>query len=165
MKELEKVPPLELDPSELSEVLINMIINAIDALPCGGKIILRSWEKDGSVYISVEDTGVGISEEDKRRVFDPFFTTKGVKGVGLGLSVAYGIITRYGGEISVESQLNQGSTFVTKLPLHKRQSLDLQPGKSLPEAERPEGLSSGEKQKIQVPICHVDLCQPRQERG
>ncbi len=163
LTELKKVPPLEFDPSELSEVLINMIINAIDALPRGGKIILRSWEKDGSVYISVEDTGAGISEEDKRRIFDPFFTTKGVKGVGLGLSVAYGIITRYGGEISVESKLNQGSTFVTKLPLHKRQGLNLQPEKSLTKMERPEGPSSGEKQKIQVPVCDVGFYQPQAE--
>jgi len=117
--QLNKVPLLRVDPSELSEVLINMIMNAVDAMPQGGKIILKSGEKDGFVYISVEDTGIGIAEEDKRRVFDPFFTSKGVKGIGLGLSVAYGIITRYGGEISVESDLNKGSIFVVKLPTQK----------------------------------------------
>jgi len=119
LTDLLQVSLLRVDPSELSEVLVNMIINAIDAMPQGGKIILKSWEKDGFVHISVEDTGVGIKEEEKRRVFDPFFTTKGVEGVGLGLSVAYGIITRYGGEITVESELNQGSSFVVKMPIKK----------------------------------------------
>ena len=124
LTDLLHVPLLKVDPSELSEVLVNMIINAIDAMPQGGKITLKSWEKDGCVYVSVEDTGVGIKEEEKGRVFDPFFTTKGVKNVGLGLSVAYGIITRYGGEITVESELNQGSTFVVKIPIKKPKQKD-----------------------------------------
>lgn len=119
LTKLGKIPLIKIDPSELREVLINMIINAVDALPKGGKIIIRSWEKEGFIYISVEDTGIGISKENKRRVFDPFFSTRGAKGVGLGLSVAYGIIKRYGGKINVESELNKGSTFIIKLPIQK----------------------------------------------
>jgi signal transduction histidine kinase len=151
LTEFEDLPPLEFDPSELSEVLMNIVINAIDALPHGGKIILRSWKKDNSIYISVEDSGSGIGDEDKRRIFDPFFTTKGVKGVGLGLSVAYGIITRYGGEISVKSELNKGSTFVIKLPIKKKQTPDHQLEKSLIKVDKPESLSSVEKQQKKVP--------------
>lgn len=117
--QLGQLPRFKADPSELSEVLMNMIINAMDAMPQGGKMILKSWEADGLIYISLEDTGTGIKKEDKRRIFDPFFTTKGVKGVGLGLSVAYGIISRYGGEITVESQPDQGSTFVVELPIRE----------------------------------------------
>jgi signal transduction histidine kinase len=136
----EKLPPFRCDPSELSEVLMNIIINAIDALPQGGKIILRSWEEEGYIHISVEDNGTGINPEDKRRVFDPFFTTKGAKGVGLGLSVAYGIITRYGGEITVESEPHKRSIFVVKLPLQKslnEKAFYLQPEKlSIKEEQR-----------------------------
>jgi signal transduction histidine kinase len=122
LTQLGKLSLFKADPSELSEVLINIIINAMDAMPQGGKMILKSWEADASIYVSVEDTGMGIREEDKRRIFDPFFTTKGAKGVGLGLSVAYGIVTRYGGKISVESEPNLGSTFVVELPI--RESLE-----------------------------------------
>ena len=151
LTEFQDLPPIKFDPSELSEVLINMFINAIDALPDGGKITVRSWKKENFICISVEDNGAGIGDEDKRRIFDPFFTTKGVKGVGLGLSVAYGIITRYGGKISVESELNQGSTFVIKLPLKKKQMPDHQPEKSLIKVDKSESLSSVEKQQKKVP--------------
>lgn len=122
---LGKVPPLRVDPSELSEVLVNIMINAIDAMPGGGKIVLKSWEKDGFVYVSVKDTGIGIGQEDRRRIFDPFFTRKGVSAIGLGLSVVYGIITRYGGEIDVESELDRGSVFVVKLPTQEKPQTEL----------------------------------------
>jgi signal transduction histidine kinase len=165
LTELGKIPPLEFDPSQLSEVLINMVINAIDALPNGGKLILKSWQEGNSVYISVEDNGVGINPSDKGRIFDPFFTTKGARGVGLGLSVAYGIITRYGGEISVESELNQGSTLVIKLPLQKKKALDLQLDQLLIEKERLDGYPSGDRNQKILTMCDKDLSQPHQERG
>lgn len=107
-------------PSELRDVLANMIFNAIDAMPMGGTITIRTWEINEEAFISVTDTGIGMSEEVKRRVFDPFFTTKGVKGTGLGLSVAYGIISRHRGEIHVESQEGKGSTFTIKLPVDRK---------------------------------------------
>jgi signal transduction histidine kinase len=142
---------------------LNLVINAIDALPHGGKIIVRSWKKDNSIYISVEDNGSGIGDEDKRRIFDPFFTTKGVKGVGLGLSVAYGIITRYGGEISVQSELNQGSTFVIKLPIKKKQTPDHQPEKSFIKVNKLGTLSSIEKQQMKVTTGDKDGYRPHPE--
>ena len=163
--QLGQLPRFKADPSELSEVLMNMIINAMDAMPQGGKMILKSWEADGLIYISLEDTGTGIKKEDKRRIFDPFFTTKGVKGVGLGLSVAYGIISRYGGEITVESQPDQGSTFVVELPIResseeeppdKTEHPHLQQERLWIELKEEElkgpahGIETEEKQKIKV---------------
>jgi signal transduction histidine kinase len=105
------------DIAELREALINIIFNAVDAMPEGGKISIKAWRNDKQVVISIADTGVGMSDETKGKVFDPFFTTKGPSGVGLGLSMAYGIITRHGGDISVESSLGKGTTFYVKLPL------------------------------------------------
>lgn len=105
------------DASELREVLVNMVFNAVDAMPEGGTLALSAEQRDGSVEISVSDTGVGMSSEVKSRIFDPFFTTKGNGGMGLGLAVCYGIIQRHRGTIEVESKLGQGTTFIIKLPI------------------------------------------------
>lgn len=112
---LAEVPPAEGNAAEVREVLTNMILNAVDAMPRGGRISLGTWFKGSHVYVAVTDTGVGMSEMVRRRIFDPFFTTKGTKGTGLGLSVAYGIIQRHGGEIRVESAPGRGSTFTVRL--------------------------------------------------
>ena len=111
------VPPVAGNPSELREVLTNLVVNAIDAMPQGGTITLHTMTKKDQVLISVTDTGIGMSEEVKRRIFDPFFTTKGPKGTGLGLSVAFGIVKRHGGEISVLSTEGSGSTLTVRLPM------------------------------------------------
>ncbi|HEV3470992.1 MAG TPA: ATP-binding protein [Pyrinomonadaceae bacterium] len=105
------------DESELRDVLVNMIFNAVDAMPGGGHLALGAERRDGKVVITVEDTGSGMGSEVRSRVFDPFFTTKGVEGMGLGLSVSYGIIRRHGGTIKVESEVGRGSTFRVILPL------------------------------------------------
>lgn len=102
--------------SEIREVLTNMIFNSIDALPEGGKITIKTRMRGDDVEISVSDNGLGMIEEVKKKVFEPFFTTKRDKSNGLGLSVAYGIITRHNGEITVESQPGEGTTFTIKLP-------------------------------------------------
>ena len=107
------------DPSELREVLVNMIFNAVDAMPQGGKLTLSTAEVDGAVEIRVSDTGTGMSPEVRSRIFDPFFTTKGKAGLGLGLAVSYGIIRRHEGTFEVESELGQGTTFRIRLPLRK----------------------------------------------
>jgi PAS domain S-box-containing protein len=114
---LKSVPPLFGNPSELREVLVNIINNALDAMPAGGCISFGTWREDGTVYVSISDTGKGMSEEVKRKLFDPFFTTKRPKGSGLGMSVTYGIITRHDGKIDVESKVGKGSTFTLKLPM------------------------------------------------
>jgi CheY-like chemotaxis protein len=95
-----------------------MIFNATDAMPEGGQIkILTQSHPDGWVEVRISDTGIGMTEEVKKRVFDPFFTTKGVSSSGLGMSVSYGIIRRHGGEILIESEFGRGTTFVLHLPV------------------------------------------------
>jgi signal transduction histidine kinase/ActR/RegA family two-component response regulator len=105
------------DASELREVLVNMIFNAVDAMPAGGRLTLSTEENDGCVEICVCDTGVGMSPEVRLRIFDPFFTTKGQDGVGLGLAVSYGIIRRHEGTFKVESEVGRGTTFRISLPI------------------------------------------------
>ncbi len=109
-------PPVAASPPELREVLVNMIFNAVDAMPHGGRITLRSWASGQRVFISVSDTGVGMTEAVRSKIFEPFFTTKGARGSGLGLSASYGIISRLGGTISVDSAPYQGTTFTIELP-------------------------------------------------
>jgi len=105
------------DPSELREVLVNMVFNAVDAMPSGGRLTLSAEEVDGSMEIAVSDTGCGMSPEVRSRIFDPFFTTKGMAGMGLGLAVCYGIIQRHQGSIEIESTVGEGSSFRIKLPI------------------------------------------------
>jgi signal transduction histidine kinase/ActR/RegA family two-component response regulator len=105
------------DASELRDVLVNMIFNAVDAMPGGGRLTLAAEQRDEKVVVTVEDTGCGMNPEVRSRVFDPFFTTKGVEGIGLGLSVSYGVIRRHGGTIRVASEVGRGSTFRVVLPL------------------------------------------------
>lgn len=103
--------------AELREVLTNLIFNAVDAMPRGGSLIVRTWSTASDVFLSVQDTGVGITESAQRRLFEPFFTTKGERGNGMGLSVSFGIVQRHQGEITVESAPNCGSTFTVRLPV------------------------------------------------
>lgn len=105
------------DASELREVLVNMIFNAVDAMPTGGRLTLSAEEREGGVEICVCDTGVGMTPEVRLRIFDPFFTTKGQDGVGLGLAVSYGIIRRHEGTFKVESEVGRGTTFRISLPV------------------------------------------------
>jgi PAS domain S-box-containing protein len=103
--------------SELREVLTNLIFNAVEAMPHGGMLGLKTEEIEGWICVSVSDTGIGMTDDVKSKVFDPFFTTKGVKGTGLGLNVSYGIIRGHHGEIAVQSQPGQGTTVSIKLPI------------------------------------------------
>jgi signal transduction histidine kinase/CheY-like chemotaxis protein len=108
--------PVRGQPTELREVLTNLIFNAVDAMPEGGTLTVRAWGGGDDVFVAVRDTGLGIRDADRRRLFEPFFTTKEERGNGLGLSVAFSIVRRHGGDILVESQLGQGSTFTVRLP-------------------------------------------------
>ncbi|MFN2492977.1 MAG: response regulator [Pyrinomonadaceae bacterium] len=107
------------DESELREVLVNMVFNAVDAMPGGGNLTLAAEDVDDSVVISVGDTGTGMSPEVKSRIFDPFFTTKGKAGMGLGLAVSFGIIRRHEGSVAVESEVGAGTKFKIRLPKAK----------------------------------------------
>ncbi|MGH7268320.1 MAG: GAF domain-containing protein, partial [Candidatus Rokuibacteriota bacterium] len=116
------VPPVAGDPSELREVLVNLVFNALDAMPTGGRVTIRLGADDERVQCDVTDTGVGMTGDVRRRVFDPFFTTKAEKGTGLGLSVAYGIIARHGGGIEARGEPGRGSTFTIRLPVARAPS-------------------------------------------
>jgi len=116
----EEVPPVEGNASELREVISNIIFNAIEAMPKGGKIAIRTFRRKEEVFIRISDTGTGMTEEVMRKVFEPFFTTKPFSNTGLGLSMSYGIIKRFGGEIDVESSIGKGTTFTISLPIGVR---------------------------------------------
>ena len=138
------------DDSELREVLVNMVFNAIDAMPEGGTLMLSTRTEGESVIIKIVDTGVGMYPEVRSRIFDPFFTTKGKAGLGLGLAVSFGIIRRHGGNIEVESQYGKGTEFRVTLPVAKvaEQSVK-QPSQCvapvLPKITAPAGEASGEQ--------------------
>ncbi|MEW6374464.1 MAG: GAF domain-containing protein [Thermodesulfobacteriota bacterium] len=118
IKKLEDIPLIMGNPPELKEVLTNIIFNAVDAIPEGGKITISTQaQTDDWMEMRVMDTGIGMTEEVKKRIFDPFFTTKGVTNSGLGMSVSYGIVRRHGGEILVESEPGKGTTFIIHLPI------------------------------------------------
>lgn len=118
-KQLKDVKPVAGVASELTEVLSNMILNSVDAMPEGGTITLKTYRNQDSVYLEIQDSGSGMPDEVKRMAFEPFFTTKGKQGTGLGLSVAYGIISRHKGEITIDSREGKGTTFKIKLPLQE----------------------------------------------
>ena len=104
-------------PSLLEQVFINLLLNAMNAMPNGGTVDVFAEQAAGEVLVRVTDTGGGISQEDLDKIFDPFFTRAPLgKGTGLGLSICYSIVDQHGGSISVESQSGRGSTFTVKLP-------------------------------------------------
>jgi signal transduction histidine kinase len=114
----ENLPVVNGDPAQLNQVLVNVVVNAIQAMPDGGMLTIRTMRQKGWVSIIVADTGHGIREEDMDKIFLPFFTTKEVdEGTGLGLSVVYGIVNEHGGRIEVDSKEGQGSHFEIKFPL------------------------------------------------
>ncbi len=117
---------------EIREVITNLILNAVDALPEGGRIVIATRAEPGRVIVSVSDSGLGVSAEVKRRAFEPFFTTKGVKRTGLGLAVAYGTVQRHGGQIALESAPGAGTTVTFWLPAVGREE-----GAAGPEAAAP----------------------------
>ncbi len=114
---LDEVPPVLGNPSEMKEVIANMIFNAIEAMPEGGKIEIRTFQKNSNVHIRISDIGIGMTEEVRKKVFEPFFTTKPFSNTGLGLSMSYGIIKRLRGEIEVESKVGKGTTLTIILPI------------------------------------------------
>jgi two-component system cell cycle sensor histidine kinase/response regulator CckA len=100
----------------LYEVLVNVIKNALEAMPDGGSLAIVPKSRNGKIYISITDSGVGIPEENLQRLFEPFFTTKGLKSSGLGLSSSYGIVKKHHGEMTVRSVPGRGTTFTIILP-------------------------------------------------
>ncbi len=125
------LPDADLDPGQIHQVVLNLVINARDAIQGSGHITLRTGQHDlGSeagpahhrspgpyAYLEVEDTGCGIPEDQLSRIFEPFYTTKGPNGTGLGLSMVYGLVTEHGGFMECQSQVGQGTLFRVMLPL------------------------------------------------
>lgn len=116
---LERKPPMiRGDKMQLQQVLLNIVINAVQAISGEGEIVVDIANDNGFVDINVTDNGCGINEEDLNRIFDPFFSTKGsIKGTGLGLSLSHGIVDKHGGSIIVKSTVGKGSTFTIRLPV------------------------------------------------
>ncbi len=130
--------------SELVEVASNLIGNAADALPVGGKITVSTFQKEEEVFLTVRDNGTGMSPDVKTKIFFPFFTTKGRRGTGLGLSVAYGVVTRHRGEIAVQSEEGKGSLFTLRFPA------------STPVPKKPEPAKAPVKKVGELSILIVD---------
>lgn len=113
------LPPIMCDRNSIMQVLINLLTNAADAMPHGGKIIIRTRydANNERIMLQVADTGEGIPEKNLSKIFDPFFTTKDVgEGTGLGLSIVMSIIQAHGGEVRVDSEPGQGAMFTVSLP-------------------------------------------------
>ncbi len=114
----EGIPEVMASTNQMRQVMLNLIKNAKEAMPKGGTLTVRTTREDNKVLIHIQDTGAGIPEEIRDKIFEAFFTTKQkVKGVGLGLSVCYGIIKDHGGEIKVESEVDKGTSFKIHLPI------------------------------------------------
>jgi two-component system NtrC family sensor kinase len=152
IRELDQdLPATVADPDQLQQVFLNLINNASQAMvtQSAGKLTVRSWTgEDGSVRVSVADTGVGMTPQVRSRIFDPFYTTKPVGlGTGLGLSICYGIISGHGGRIWAESEPDQGSTFFVSLPAASR---DESPQQQLTSTGKPARKRSLPRLKVLV---------------
>jgi signal transduction histidine kinase len=111
-------PPLKIDPDQIQQVFLNLILNARDAMPDGGTLDISVMQSDGYVVMLFADTGSGIAPEMRDKVFDPFFSTKGpTKGTGLGLSICYSIIKDHGGTIEIDSGKDKGTRFTIRIPV------------------------------------------------
>ena len=121
IKDLIKFPIfVKSNAMQMQQVILNILLNAKDAMPNGGKITIKSEEEGGNYVLSVSDTGSGIAPEILSKIFDPFFTTKETgKGTGLDLSICYDIVKNLKGEISVKSVIGKGTTFYIKFPILK----------------------------------------------
>jgi CheY-like chemotaxis protein len=134
--DLGEIGPVLGNAADLREALTNLIFNAVDAMPQGGTITVRTRPADPRVVLEVSDTGLGMTEEVRRRCLEPFFTTKGDRGTGLGLSMVYGVLQRHQGSIDIQTTLGKGTTFALTLPIVTAQPPTEQVA-SAPMASRP----------------------------
>jgi signal transduction histidine kinase len=112
------LPEISADQSQINQVLVNLAVNAMQAMPKGGDLSIKTVLKKPFVSLLIKDSGSGMDEDTKKKIFMPFFTTKDIgEGTGIGLSVVHGIVTSHGGKIKVESKINKGSTFEVQLPI------------------------------------------------
>ena len=111
------LPQVEIDPDQIRQVLVNLITNAVQAMPEGGRLTVSARVRRKSLEVTVTDTGAGIPQEVVGKIFDPLFTTK-AKGIGLGLAVTRSVIENHKGSIGVSSKMGRGTTFTIELPLN-----------------------------------------------
>jgi signal transduction histidine kinase len=112
-----ELPPTVIDPGQVTQLLMNLTVNARDAMPDGGRLTIQATEVDGGVQLVVQDTGYGMSEETQAKAFDPFFTTKPPgSGTGLGLATVYGIVSQAGGTVTLDSAPGRGTKVIVGLP-------------------------------------------------
>ncbi len=121
--DLQEVPRVRGSGSELREVFVNIVLNALDAMPQGGRLTIATKAKGGFVQTNITDSGIGMNSDVRDHIFEPFFTTKGVMGTGLGLAVCHSIIERHGGRIDAQSSLGKGTTFIINLPVGPKAEL------------------------------------------
>lgn len=114
----ESVSPIQADPDLLHRAISNLVLNAMDAMPNGGTLMLRSRQEDGKVIVEVADTGTGLTREECERIFTPYYTSKH-HGTGLGLAIVQSVVSDHGGRISVQSEPGRGTTFVIELPIRR----------------------------------------------
>lgn len=146
--DLKDTRPVSMHPAELREILTNLIFNAVDAMPKGGTITMRSYEKDSNVVLEIEDNGIGMSEDIKKRVFDPYFTTKDISNSGLGLSVSCGLIIQAKGTVSVDSKEGKGTTFRIVLPISGTQEVCAAPTAKNPKTQSLKILAVDDEKQI-----------------
>ena len=119
--DLKNIPPVRSASKSLCDIVLILLANAVEAMPAGGTVELRARAEGDGVLLSVRDTGIGMDEEIRRRLFEPFFTTKATVDAGLGLSLARGMVSRWGGRIAAESRPGEGATFAVWLPAWRDQ--------------------------------------------
>ncbi len=117
VEELGAVPPVIARGEEIVAAIVNLIVNAIDAMTSGGTITVKTGHSDGQAWVSVADTGPGMTTEVQARIFEPFFTTKGADGTGLGLAMVFATMQRHRGHVSLETAPGKGAKFTLSLPL------------------------------------------------
>src|SRR5205823_3776933 len=130
--DLAPLPKVVCYPGKVNQVVLNLLSNAIDACPPGGRVTVRTHPAPGGVEVHVLDTGHGIDPKVRAKIFDPFFTTKPIgQGTGLGLSISYGIVQDHGGDIRVDSEPGKGTKFTIRLPVRGKLAAVTSPGRSL----------------------------------
>ena len=120
----DELPPVHCDPGQIEQVVLAMVINAIDAMPQGGNLWISTRQvADSAIELTIRDDGMGITDEHLPHIFEPFYTTKEAGGSGLGLAISQNIVERHGGSIDVHSVAGQGTTFRVLLPVDSQKPL------------------------------------------
>ena len=118
-QDFQPVPTIACHSGEIREVVTNLLFNAVDALPQGGRVVVRTYSREQKAVFEVQDDGIGMTEEVRARCMEPFVTTKGERGTGLGLAMVYGIVQRHHGDIEIESKLGEGTLVRVQLPFYR----------------------------------------------